>query len=175
MKRRKGIIIIVFLGYAFISLLCINNLFAEPQAKEDSAKAAADIRPQNKPILGIVPREAEDYKGDGLRDPFRDYFDTIPPPPVVVDENAGTEAQQQAMPVLEIQGIILGGRFNQAIINNKIVKVGDNIEGVRVTTIEKDGVTVFFGNKSYNISSPAAGILQDAKKKPEGGGDEKKL
>lgn len=163
MKRSKSIIITVFFVYAFIFSLSISSLFANPQAKKDSA---------NKPS-GVIPREGEDYKGEGLRDPFKDYFDTIIPPPVEVEERGDMNAPDQPLPSLQVQGIIRGSRFNQAIINNKIVKVGDSIEGVRITTIEKDGVTVFFGNKSYNISSPAAGILQESKKKPEGGGDEK--
>jgi hypothetical protein len=173
MKRKKGIIITVFFAFIFISLLSANRLFADEGSKEANTKKTETSRAQTK-VIGAVVRGGEDYKGEGLRDPFKDYFDTMPPPPPVVgEEGENLNVPLQTLPTLQVQGIILGGRLNQAIINNKIVKVGDSIEGVRVTTIEKDGVTVFFGNRSYNISSPAAGTLQGAKKKPEGGSDEK--
>jgi len=171
MKREKSIIIIGVLVFMLISSLSLNRLFAEQEPKKDSLKAAVDSKTQGQ-STGIISREVEDYRGEGLRDPFKDYFDTMPPPPAQ-NEIGNPNAPIEPLPALQVQGIILGARLKQAIVNNKIVKVGDTIEGVRITTIEKDGVTVFFGNRSYNLSSPAAGTLQDSKKKPEGGSDEK--
>lgn len=170
MEREKSIIITGIFVYMLISFLSINSLFAEAETKKDNLKTAEDSKAQSK-LSGVITREVEDYKGEGLRDPFKDYFDTIPPPSQ--EDPGNLNAPPQPLPPLEVQGVILGARLRQAIVNNKIVKVGDTIEGVRITTIEKDGITVFFGNRSYNLSSPAAGTLQDLKKKPEGGSDEK--
>jgi len=153
-----------------ISFLSINRLFAQEESKKDSLKAAVDSKTQDK-SSDIIIRQVEDYKGEGLRDPFKDYFDTMPPPTQNQPDNFNLPSQP--LPPLEVQGIILGPRLKQAIVNNKILKVGDTIDGVRITTIDKDGVTVFFGNRSYNVSSPAAGTMQELKKKPEGGSDEK--
>ena len=170
MKREKSIIINGVFVCMLISFLGINNLFAEVESKKDSPKTAGDSKAQSK-SSGIVTREVEDYKGEGIRDPFKDYFDTMPPP--TQEEMGNLNAPPQSLPPLQVQGIILGARLKQAIVNNKIVKVGDTVEGVQITTIEKDGITVFFGNRSYNLSSPAAATLQESKKKPEGGSDEK--
>ncbi len=169
MKREKSIIITGVFVCMLISFLSINNLFAEAESKKDSLKTAGDSKTQSQ-SLGIVTREVEDYKGEGVRDPFKDYFDTMPPPQ---EDMGNLSASSQGLPPLQVQGIILGARLKQAIVNNKIVKVGDTVEGVQITTIEKDGVTVFFGNRSYNLSSPAAATLQESKKKPEGGSNEK--
>lgn len=170
MKREKSIIITGVLVCMLASFLSINSLFAQEESKKDSPKAAGDSKAQSK-SLGIVTRDVEDFRGEGVRDPFKDYFDTIPPPSQEETGNLG--APSQSLPLLQVQGIILGARLKQAIVNNKIVKVGDTIEGVRITTIDKDGITVFFGNRSYNLSSPAAGTMQELKKKPEGGSNEK--
>jgi len=170
MKREKSIIITGVFVCMLISFSSINSLFAEEGTKKDSLKAAGDPKAQSK-ASGIVTRNVEDYKGEGVRDPFKDYFDTMPPPSQ--EETGNLSSPAQPLPPLQVQGIILGARLKQAIINDKIVKVGDTIEGVQITTIEKDGVTVFFGNRSYNLSSPAAATLQESKKKPEGGSDEK--
>jgi hypothetical protein len=55
----------------------------------------------------------------------------------------------------------------QAIINNKVLKVGDTIEGAQVKNIGKEGITVLFEGSEYNLSSPAAG--PGPAKKPQGG------
>lgn len=171
MKREKSIIITGVFVYMLISFLSINRLFAEQEPIKDSLEAAGDSKTQGR-SLGVIERKVEDYKGEGLRNPFKDYFDTMPPP-VAQDETGSPNVPIGPLPTLQVQGIILGPRLKQAIVNNKIVKVGDTIEGAQITTIEKDGVTLFFGNRTYNLSSPAAGILQESKKKPEGGSDEK--
>ena len=109
-----------------------------------------------------------EYKAEGLRDPLESYLKK--------EEVLPAQPQQEIAPsppppALTVQGIIWGGRFPQAIINNKIVKAGDTIEGVRIIDINKDGVTVFFGNRKYNLLSPAAANfnLQILKKEPKGG------
>jgi hypothetical protein len=53
---------------------------------------------------------------------------------------------------LIVQGLIWGGSFPQAIVNNKIVKVGDTVDGANVTAIDKDGVTVLFQEREYKLS-----------------------
>ncbi|HLD82563.1 MAG TPA: hypothetical protein VI976_01270 [Candidatus Omnitrophota bacterium] len=112
----------------------------------------------------VVNRPKEEYKGEGLADPFKDVFRAAA-------SISGSEAPVEAkpLPILKVQGIIQGGRFEQAIINNKIVKVGDTINEAVITKIEKHGITVLFDNKTYHLSSPAADILQGAKPKPQGG------
>lgn len=56
------------------------------------------------------------------------------------------------LPQLSLQGIILGAQ-PKAIINRKIVKVGDTIEGAKVTRIEKNQVTVEFEGHIFPITA----------------------
>lgn len=113
-----------------------------------------------------ITRRNVEYTADGLRDPFEDYL---------IEEAARAPQEELKeevllpLPSLSIQGIIWGARFPQAIINNKVVKIGDTIEGVHIVDINKNGVAVFFGNQEYNLSSPATLNLQSLEKKPQGG------
>ncbi len=42
-------------------------------------------------------------------------------------------------------------------INDKVVKLGDIVDGVSIVRIEKDFITVSFANREYKLSSPASG------------------
>jgi len=88
-----------------------------------------------------------EYKAEGLKDPFQEEEIEAPVP-----------ERKRALPSLTIQGIVWGGSFPQAIINNKVVRAGDTIEGVEITDINKNGVTVFFENQKYtlSVSSPVS-------------------
>jgi len=85
-----------------------------------------------------------EYKAEGLKDPFQE--EEIEAPGI------------RALPSMTIQGIVWGGSFPQAIINNKVVRVGDTIEGVEITDIDKNRVTVLFENQKYtlSVSSPVS-------------------
>lgn len=152
----------------FVVFYCL--CFFESGLFAIEADKAADTKSENEP-QGVVQRPKEEFDGAGLRDPFRDYFsgDSV--------DDAGSNGQgklpEVTLPTLGVQGIICGGRINQAIVNNKIVKTGDMVEGALITNIDKQGVTFFYSNKSFIISSPAAATLQGLMKKPEGGQDEK--
>jgi len=89
-----------------------------------------------------------EYKAEGLRDPFQGEKIEIKEP-----EAPG---ETKPLPALKVQGIVWGGNSPQAIINNKVVGVGDTIEGVRITGINNSVVTVSFGNRPYNLSTISA-------------------
>jgi hypothetical protein len=96
-----------------------------------------------------ITRPAVQYQAADSRDPFQSPFQKKV-------ETAGA-AEGASLPSLTVQGLIWGGNFPQAIINNKVVKVGDVIEDAQVINIDKNGVTIMFGEKLYNLSSPASG------------------
>jgi hypothetical protein len=105
-------------------------------------------------IFAVEPepalREKVEYKAEGLKDPFRSPFMKA-----AVKAGGATGTSQKKTPPLKVQGIIWGGKFNQAIINNKVVKIGDTVEGARVINIDKHGITVFFEGEQYTLLSPA--------------------
>ncbi len=89
-----------------------------------------------------------EYKAGDLRDPFQEEKIEIKEPEAPVETGP--------LPALQVQGIVWGGNSPQAIINNKVVGLGDTIEGVRITGINNSVVTVSFGNRQYNFSTISA-------------------
>lgn len=149
MKTIKSITAIVFL-MNILSGLFTANIFASTAELEAIEKLTATEKagPQEK-----MERPAVEYKAGNFRDPFQT--------PILKDIPRGGEVERDtvaeaALPSLALQGVIWGGRFPQAVINNQVVKVGDTtIEGAQVAGINKNGVVVLFQNKQYNLTSPA--------------------
>ncbi len=123
---------------------------------------------EKKPPLEQIKRPQVEYRAeaDGLRDPFQGLdLDKVTEPGAV--ESTGLPDE---MPVLSltVQGIIWGGKFPQAIVNNKVVKVGDTIEGgSRVLSIDRNRIIVFFAGRQYSFPSPAAGLSPSLKNPKE--------
>jgi hypothetical protein len=121
-----------------------------------------------------VARPKVEYKAEGLVDPFQ----PIRPPK---EEEKKVEAKkivvevpkpvERLLPHLKVQGVIWGGSFPQAIINNKIVKIGDTIEEVIIKNIEKGQITLIFEERQFTIPTPSTEVT--ASKRPQGGQDEK--
>ena len=115
------------------------------------------------------------YEADALRDPF-------PPPPEkkVTQKGDVQEKQPETMkpveikpPSLTIQGIIWGGALSQAVINGKVLKVGDTIEEAKITNISKDGIEIVFKNQTFHLASPSIAQREQLEKRAEGGPREK--
>ena len=107
----------------------------------------------------VYARPQVEYKSIDLSDPFR-YPEAERP------KQQEEKISARPLPGMSIQGIIWGGNFPQAIVNNKVVKVGDTIEGARITDIQKDGITVLFDNQQYTIYAPSAVRPQSTTGKP---------
>ncbi|MDI6605996.1 MAG: hypothetical protein QME65_02490 [Candidatus Omnitrophota bacterium] len=107
------------------------------------------------PLSDIV-RPAVEYEAEDFRDPFQKP--SVESKTVVGKEESYSESEQRAaefLNSLQVQGIILGGRFPQAIVNNNVIKVGDRVGEARIIGITKAGISIFLYNRIYNISSPA--------------------
>ena len=103
------------------------------------------------------------YQAEGVRDPFKSY---LPDAPVVVSGKIEPKTDTP-LPKLEVSGIFWGANFPQAIINGIIVKAGDSIGDVKITSIEPEGVTIKFNRRDYVLEAPAARNLETAKGKKE--------
>ena len=98
-------------------------------------------------------RPQVEYKASSLRDPFKSEI------PRKVEVVTGTNTAQPVLPpeVLikrDVQGLIWGGNFPQAIINNKVYKVGDDIGGAQIKAIAKDGVVLSFSGGELKLPAP---------------------
>jgi len=122
-----------------------------------SASGAESALTSNPKSEGGVQPQAQvrpevQYKAEGLKDPFKG----IEQRPVNTQNSAANAQQSKPLPPLTVSGIIWGGAFPQAIVNNKVVKIGDMVEAeVKVVEITKEGVVVFFDYKNYNLPPPA--------------------
>jgi len=94
--------------------------------------------------------------------------------PFAIEEKAPEptkqEAEKKPLPPMTIQGLIWGGPIPQAIINNRVVRSGDVIDGVRVTQINKEGVWFSYEGQWYNMTGPGLESSRQEILKKEGGG-----
>jgi len=114
------------------------NLFALEQTKQ----------PQN----NIPLRNKVEFPDEIFKDPFKSVLPEIQKTATVVQEEYKEEV---ALPVVNIQGLIWGGKEPLAIINNKVYKVGDLIEDIKIINIEKEGVSVIYRGKNFVLPAPS--------------------
>ncbi len=109
----------------------------------------------------VITRPKVAYGAEDSRDPFWDY---LPKEETEKTAKANLKSSEPVLPALKVQGIIWGGNFPQAIINNNVLKIGDTIEGAKIIKIDKAGIMVSYGGREYELSSPAKGNLEGLKK-----------
>lgn len=104
-------------------------------------------------LADVVPALPAEYTSVQLRDPFEAY--------VTKEEAPVSPAQLQeeivSLPELNIQGITWGGRFPQAIVNNRVLRQGDEIDGAQIVQIKSNAIIFRFKNREFTLASPAAG------------------
>ena len=101
----------------------------------------------------LILRPVLEYQSEGVRDPFLDYL------PEKQEQKAQAEVKEDfanKLKTLEVQGIIWGSGMPQAIVNNKVIRAGDMLEGgARVTSINKAGITLMMDDIEYKLGPPA--------------------
>ena len=114
-------------------------------------KTLSAAQPENSPgQQEQINRPKVEYKAQGLRDPFQ---------PLLTEQkvnNVAVPQEEKPLPNFTVQGVVWGGVFPQAIINDKIVKIGDMLGEAKILEIDKKGITVLFANKEYVLSPSVA-------------------
>ena len=87
------------------------------------------------------PAGAVEYTAGDLRDPFTGFSRQAAKPEAVGNPEA----------VFQLSGLVWGGFLRQAIIDGKIVHVGDKIGGAEVLEISKEGVRLKSGSEEFWI------------------------
>ena len=147
-KQKIGLIFLVAKALTF--MLFIAPLFAR-EGFETLKKIEAQEYASGKEIITVPKVE---YRIEGLSDPFESYLPKK-------EKNLAVVSRQESeavkpLPSLAVQGIIWGDVLPVAIINNKVLRVGDVIEGAKVIRIDKEGVELFYDGRVYTLSSPAS-------------------
>jgi hypothetical protein len=161
MKKLKTRILFLFLMSGLILSLSLKHSLA---AEQGEWKTIKEIEKPAEPVAQIesIARPKIEYKSDALRDPFKE----IQTRGDVGRKETPGGAKAVPLPPLTVQGLIWGGNFPQAIINHKVLKVGDTIEGASITGIDKNGVAVLFNGSDYKLPSPAQTGAPVSSKKP---------
>jgi len=106
-------------------------------------------------FFGIIPRPPIMTKSQ----PPVIQKETLPSPiPIpkekpLLDTGLSVSIQKQAMPSLVLNGVFFSENEGYALINNRIVKKGDVIDGAAVTQINLDGVECKFEDSIIKLSS----------------------
>jgi hypothetical protein len=100
----------------------------------------------------IFIRPQVEYKASSLRDPFKE--DILKKDKPETDIKSSALAPTVSLPKMDVQGLIWGGNFPQAIINNKVYKVGDVIDGAQIKDIAKDGISLNFSGGEVKLPAP---------------------
>jgi len=120
------------------------RIFAAPKQFELMQEAVKQEKDTQSEFPIIRPKV--EYKADTLEDPFVEPF-------ISSGAAVDTSFTGASLSNFTVQGLIWGGNFPQAIINNKVLKVGDTIEDARVISIDKTGVSLFYNERQYRLST----------------------
>ncbi|PIP18736.1 MAG: hypothetical protein COT38_01120 [Candidatus Omnitrophica bacterium CG08_land_8_20_14_0_20_41_16] len=159
---KKYLIILVFILMIFkADAYAVNMNFTGPEEVTEENLSRA-VQGQNKKTDQNQAREAIvrpklEYTATGLRDPFQlAAFQTKS------DKGKDTvkAVVAKSFPKLTLQGIIWGSSLPQAIINNKVIRVGDTLESVDIVDIGKEGVIVLFAGTEYKLITQQKSLKQ---------------
>ncbi|HOW36247.1 MAG TPA: hypothetical protein PL155_07525 [Candidatus Omnitrophota bacterium] len=67
-------------------------------------------------------------------------------------------------PSLSIQGLIWNTDRPQAIINESVVGIGDTIEGAKIVSIQKTGVSIAYEGKTFQIKKDVSSSTQSKRR-----------
>ena len=155
-ERSDKIRMIVLMGLAAVLMVALYFRFIHKGSAEatggDPAETLADriVIPevdfdalQANRLLGRAVRRV-------LRDPVRDIF--VPGGALGTDESPSPDAgSSQSIASLKLKGVVTGGESPLALINDRFVRTGDNIDGYRVVRIEKKEVFLDSGIEIFRL------------------------
>jgi len=151
----------------YFSVLIFSSFLTLAYAQRSSFEMMKELEEREKQQPAAQPQEAfvrpaVEYKAEDLRDPFLELGKEMPS-----GEPAPTKEPVQ-LPPLKVQGLIWGGKFPQAIINDSVLKAGETIQGAHIINIDKNGVLIEYEGQEFNCSAPAAGGEPDgsARRRP---------
>ena len=92
----------------------------------------------------------EEYTAQGLRDPFSSLI----PEEVIEIEEIPISELRVFLPEFNIEGLVWGTPHPQAIIEGKVVKIGDTIEGAKIISISKSGIEIIYEGRIFSFPPP---------------------
>ncbi len=119
---------------------------------------------QNRPVTPQKDSKAEasfrpkvEYLVEKSKDPFYNYVKAETHRKIAGMGAKTAQEEKVDLAKFIVQGIIWGGQLPQAIINERVLTIGDVIEESRIETIDKSGVTLSRKTQIFKLTSPASG------------------
>jgi len=159
MRNHGNITFYIIFIVLSLFILCVFDIFAAPINLEGlkQIESSQVVIPNNE----VIKKPVFVYKAQEARDPFEPYVSEEDELQASRESASKTREQriERTPPDLKIQGVIWGGNFPQAIINNKVIKIGEVIEEANIKAIDKEGVTFIFEGREYKsgVSAFVAG------------------
>ena len=130
---------------------------------------------QDTPQPEVASPSVVNYTAQDLRDPLKSLLPPVPSPRTELrstDASAPVVAQspKPSPAVLQIQGLFWGGTQPQAIINHRVYRVGESVEGAKIVTIDRAGVTLDHQGSTLVYPAPSSKSEQTAGKPEEATG-----
>ena len=100
------------------------------------------------------------------RDPFAPMFPAKEAKEGSLTQGPFLKEEVIQPPTLIVQGLVWGTNLPQAIVENKVVRIGDHINEAEVVRIDKEGIMISYKGKTFTIR-PESPVL---KKKQSGEG-----
>lgn len=88
------------------------------------------------PFLPLFPKKAKEVKKEIK---------------IIPEEVEVKKEEKVRPPELSVQGLVWGKTNPQAIINHTVVTVGDEIDGVKILNINKEGIKILFQNQIFFV------------------------
>ena len=134
MKRQTiEIMLIIILGVVFLIILGKYRQTSQAPTAVDVGMEKVSVSEKLPPA---EPKESIRYTSSSLRDPMEI--------PKMISGKFTKASEEKVIPRYDfvLKGISLTENKPKAIINNKVVGIGDNINGAKVLKITKEGVRI---------------------------------
>jgi len=149
--KKEQIILIVLIPVFLFALLYLRTRGSKVEKvklsmteQENKIESVLEKIPKPDPPLNIT------YEA-GPRDPLTDML-KVHIYKLMQNRSGIPKGKELPLPTLSIEGLIWNTRMPQAIINGRVVRVGDTIEDVKILKIDKEGIGVEYQGESAFIS-----------------------
>jgi type II secretory pathway component PulC len=121
--------------------------FRHPSHGTSSPAAHISSAPSLVPVIKEVRLQTRD-----ILPSTTDLSPKTQEPPASAVQKSPTSVTDTKIPELHLKGISLGGTRSWAFVNDRMLKVGDTIEGAEVVDILKDRVKLKYAGVEFSLS-----------------------
>ena len=144
-EKKQQIILIVLIPVFLVGLIYMRSQQKPGQTIAGSTSQKEAFKPDA--TIGLIPVPKDVFDSvytPSKEDPFKNLLELY-----LYNMRKVKPAEKTSLPLptLNIEGIVWNTNMPQAIVNGKVVRIGDTIEGVRIVKIEKQGITIDYSGE----------------------------